>query len=172
MGILTRLGRSVLSVSWSLILPNRFLRLERSDSMNVREKYAENARGWERSRAQLRARSTPTADRLLAESDGSGLPEVLSQIDIPALLIYGGGKQFLPCIAWRTTCRAASLAPSFTSTKGPTIHRISGSGSASTRDLLAFCRLLVLGGSRTFRESSRKLWANDDSAVALFGVPG
>jgi pimeloyl-ACP methyl ester carboxylesterase len=60
----------------------------------AREKYAENAKGWQRSREQLRAQF---ADPLVAcwqslvEAD---YRDVLETIDVPALLIYGGESNF------------------------------------------------------------------------------
>ena len=60
----------------------------------ARQKYEENARGWERSRQQLReqdARPLIACWQSLTEAD---YRDVLSEIDIPALLIYGGESNF------------------------------------------------------------------------------
>jgi pimeloyl-ACP methyl ester carboxylesterase len=63
-------------------------------NLRAKEKYAENAKGWQRSREQLRAQ---IADPLIAcwqslvESD---YRDVLEKIDVPALLIYGGESNF------------------------------------------------------------------------------
>jgi len=60
----------------------------------AREKYAENAKGWQRSRDALKAQ---LADPLIAcwqslvEAD---YRNVLAAIDVPALLIYGGNSNF------------------------------------------------------------------------------
>ena len=60
----------------------------------AREKYLENARGWEKSRAwlqQLDARPLIAIWQSLTEAD---YRDVLGMIDIPALLIYGGESNF------------------------------------------------------------------------------
>lgn len=60
----------------------------------ARQKYAENARGWERSRAQLRALDAKPLIACWQSLTEADYREVLSQIDIPALLIYGGESNF------------------------------------------------------------------------------
>ena len=60
----------------------------------AREKYAANARGWERSRAQLRALDAKPLIACWQSLTEADYREVLSQIDIPALLIYGGESNF------------------------------------------------------------------------------
>lgn len=60
----------------------------------AREKYLENARGWEKSRAwlqQLEAKPLIAIWQSLTEAD---YRDVLGLIDIPALLIYGGESNF------------------------------------------------------------------------------
>ncbi|HEX5802497.1 MAG TPA: alpha/beta hydrolase, partial [Azospira sp.] len=60
----------------------------------AREKYAENAKGWEKSRAWLRqldAKPLIACWQSLTEAD---YRLVLNEIDIPALLIYGGESNF------------------------------------------------------------------------------
>lgn len=60
----------------------------------AREKYAENARGWQRVREALRnLHPSPLIDtwKSLTEAD---YREVLERIDVPALLIYGGESNF------------------------------------------------------------------------------
>ena len=63
-------------------------------NLRAKEKYAENAKGWQRSREQLRAQ---IPDPLIAcwqslvEAD---YRDVLEKIDVPALLIYGGESNF------------------------------------------------------------------------------
>lgn len=63
-------------------------------NQRAREKYAENAKGWQRSREALRAQ---IPDPLIAcwqslvEAD---YRDVLEKIDVPALLIYGGESNF------------------------------------------------------------------------------
>ena len=60
----------------------------------AREKYAAGASGWEKSRTTLRAQpSRPLIDcwTSLTEAD---YRDVLSQIDIPSLLVYGGQSNF------------------------------------------------------------------------------
>ncbi len=60
----------------------------------AREKYAENARGWQRVREALRnLHPSPLIDtwKSLTEAD---YREVLEKIDVPALLIYGGDSNF------------------------------------------------------------------------------
>jgi pimeloyl-ACP methyl ester carboxylesterase len=63
-------------------------------NLRAKEKYAENAKGWQRSREQLRGQ---IPDPLIAcwqslvEAD---YRDVLEKIDVPALLIYGGESNF------------------------------------------------------------------------------
>ena len=60
----------------------------------AREKYAENAKGWQRSREALRAQMPDplvACWQSLVEAD---YREVLARIDVPALLIYGGNSNF------------------------------------------------------------------------------
>ncbi|MDQ5880081.1 MAG: non-heme chloroperoxidase [Pseudomonadota bacterium] len=60
----------------------------------AREKYLENAKGWEKSRTwlgQLDAKPLITCWQSLTEAD---YRDVLEQIRIPALLIYGGESNF------------------------------------------------------------------------------
>ena len=60
----------------------------------ARAKYLENASGWEKSRAALRAQSAqPLIDcwQSLTEAD---YREVLGHIDVPAMLVYGGQSNF------------------------------------------------------------------------------
>lgn len=60
----------------------------------ARQKYEENAKGWERSRAALRQQAPgPLIDcwKSLTEAD---YRDVLETIDVPALLIYGGESNF------------------------------------------------------------------------------
>lgn len=63
-------------------------------NQRAREKYLENAKGWERSRTALRAQDPrPLIDcwHSLTRAD---YRNVLGQIDIPTLLIYGGESNF------------------------------------------------------------------------------
>lgn len=60
----------------------------------ARQKYAENAKGWERARKTLGALAPApliACWRSLTEAD---YRETLARIDIPALLIYGGASNF------------------------------------------------------------------------------
>ena len=60
----------------------------------ARQKYEENARGWEKSRHLLR---TQDAEPLIAcwrSLTAADYRDVLAKIDIPALLIYGGESNF------------------------------------------------------------------------------
>jgi pimeloyl-ACP methyl ester carboxylesterase len=63
-------------------------------NQRAREKYLENARGWEKSRTwlqQLDAKPLIAIWQSLTEAD---YRDVLGQIDIPALLIYGGESNY------------------------------------------------------------------------------
>lgn len=63
-------------------------------NQQAREKYLEGASGWERSRIALRAQNPgPLIDcwRSLTAAD---YRDVLSKIDIPAMLVYGGESNF------------------------------------------------------------------------------
>lgn len=63
-------------------------------NQRAREKYLENARGWERSREQLRqldAKPLIAVWQSLTEAD---YRDVMQQIDVPALLIYGGDSNY------------------------------------------------------------------------------
>lgn len=63
-------------------------------NQRARAKYQENAAGWEKSRAALRtldARPLIACWQSLTEAD---YRDVLTQIDVPALLIYGGESNF------------------------------------------------------------------------------
>lgn len=60
----------------------------------AREKYQENASGWQRSRAALRAQDPqPLIDcwRSLSQAD---YRDVLEKIEVPTLLVYGGESNF------------------------------------------------------------------------------
>ncbi len=60
----------------------------------AREKYEQNARGWEKSRIwlkQLDARSLIRCWNSLTEAD---YRDVLDQIDVPTMLVYGGESNF------------------------------------------------------------------------------
>lgn len=62
----------------------------------AKQKYSENAKGWEKSRAflqQLDAKRLISCWRSLTEAD---YRDVLEEIHIPALLIYGGNSNFYP----------------------------------------------------------------------------
>lgn len=63
-------------------------------NQRARQKYEENARGWEKSRAWLReldAKPLIACWNSLTEAD---YRDVLESIDIPALLVYGGESNF------------------------------------------------------------------------------
>ena len=63
-------------------------------NVRAREKYLDNARGWQRSREML-ARLDP--DPLIACWEslvGADYRDVLAAIDVPALLVYGGESNF------------------------------------------------------------------------------
>jgi pimeloyl-ACP methyl ester carboxylesterase len=60
----------------------------------ARQKYEENARGWEKSRHQLRALDAKPLIACWQSLTEADYRDVLSKIDIPALLIYGGESNF------------------------------------------------------------------------------
>lgn len=63
-------------------------------NQRAREKYLDGASGWERSRAALRAQDpTPLID-CWASLTAADYRDVLSHIDVPAMLVYGGESNF------------------------------------------------------------------------------
>lgn len=60
----------------------------------AREKYEQNARGWEKSRQWLRQQNARALIDCWASLTAADYREVLQAIDIPALLIYGGASNF------------------------------------------------------------------------------
>jgi pimeloyl-ACP methyl ester carboxylesterase len=60
----------------------------------AREKYLAGASGWEKSRAALRANEPGPLIECWASLTAADYRDVLSHIDIPAMLVYGGASNF------------------------------------------------------------------------------
>jgi pimeloyl-ACP methyl ester carboxylesterase len=60
----------------------------------AREKYVAGASGWERSRASLRAQNPQPLIDCWASLTAADYRDVLSTIDVPSLLVYGGESNF------------------------------------------------------------------------------
>lgn len=60
----------------------------------AREKYLAGASGWERSRAALRAQDPAPLIDCWASLTAADYRDVLSKIDVPTLLVYGGESNF------------------------------------------------------------------------------
>ncbi|MFZ2268781.1 MAG: alpha/beta hydrolase [Azonexus sp.] len=60
----------------------------------AREKYVAGASGWERSRISLRAQNPQPLIDCWASLTAADYRDVLSRIDVPALLVYGGESNF------------------------------------------------------------------------------
>ena len=60
----------------------------------ARQKYLENAKGWERSRSALRALSARPLIACWQSLTAADYRDVLGHIDIPAMLVYGGESNF------------------------------------------------------------------------------
>ena len=60
----------------------------------ARDKYAENAKGWQRSRELLRAQMAAPLIACWQSLVAADYRDVLERIDVPALLIYGGESNF------------------------------------------------------------------------------
>jgi len=60
----------------------------------AREKYIAGATGWERSRAALRAQNPIPLIECWASLTAADYRDVLQQIDVPAILVYGGQSNF------------------------------------------------------------------------------
>ena len=60
----------------------------------ARQKYEQNAPGWEKSRAMLRAQNPDPLIRCWESLTAADYRSVLEQIRIPAMLVYGGESNF------------------------------------------------------------------------------
>jgi pimeloyl-ACP methyl ester carboxylesterase len=60
----------------------------------AKEKYLAGGTGWERSRASLRAQNPGPLIDCWASLTAADYRDVLSQIDVPAMLVYGGNSNF------------------------------------------------------------------------------
>ena len=60
----------------------------------ARQKYLENARGWEKSRLQLRELDAKPLIACWQSLTDADYRDVLAKIDVPSLLIYGGESNF------------------------------------------------------------------------------
>ncbi len=60
----------------------------------ARQKYLENAKGWERSRAALRAQAPEPLIACWRSLTAADYRDVLGRIDVPAMLVYGGESNF------------------------------------------------------------------------------
>ena len=63
-------------------------------NQRAREKYLDGASGWERSRAALRAQDPRPLIDCWASLTAADYRDVLSHIDVPAMLVYGGESNF------------------------------------------------------------------------------
>lgn len=63
-------------------------------NQRAREKYLEGASGWERSRAALRAQDPRPLIDCWASLTAADYRDVLGQINVPAMLVYGGESNF------------------------------------------------------------------------------
>jgi len=63
-------------------------------NQRAREKYEQNATGWEKSRTTLRAQHAAPLITCWESLTAADYRNVLEQINIPALLIYGGNSNF------------------------------------------------------------------------------
>lgn len=63
-------------------------------NQRAREKYLDGASGWERSRAALRAQDPAPLIDCWASLTAADYRDVLSHIDVPAMLVYGGESNF------------------------------------------------------------------------------
>ena len=63
-------------------------------NQRAREKYADNAKGWQKSREALRAQLPDPLIACWQSLVAADYRDVLEKIDVPALLIYGGESNF------------------------------------------------------------------------------
>lgn len=63
-------------------------------NQRARQKYLDNAKGWERSRTALRAQVAKPLIACWQSLTAADYRDVLRQIDIPAMLVYGGESNF------------------------------------------------------------------------------
>ena len=63
-------------------------------NQRAREKYEQNAQGWEKSRNALRTQNAASLIACWESLTASDYRNVLARIDIPSLLIYGGDSNF------------------------------------------------------------------------------